>query len=97
MKAVIFLIFMVLVISGMIWSMRKSRAEADLARRQSIKQKQKQRQEAIKPLENATWPTIIRPLKSGADGDPDHLEEEPELEVPSMTTIEYEPPDRVTV
>ena len=97
MKAVIFLIFMVLVISGMIWSMRKSRAEADLARRQTIKQKQKQRQEAIKPLDHVTWPTIVGPLKGAVASESGLPAEESEREVPSMTTIEYVPPDRVTV
>jgi len=89
MKAIIFLIFIVLVVSAMIWTMRKSQAESDLARRKSIKRRRKQHKEVLTPEDDTTWPTIIRTVKghdpSGADS---------EIEEPSMTTIDFVPSEQ---
>jgi len=92
MKTLIFLIIMALVISGMIVSMRKSQAKADLAKQQSLERLKKQRKEALKQ-DYVVWPVIVGPLKghqaSRAGSEPDHPEQ------PLMTEIEYVPPERV--
>jgi hypothetical protein len=90
MKTLIFLIFFILVISGMFWKMRKSQAEADLVQRKSIERKRKKEKEAVTTDEDMIWPVIIKPVSG--EGAPD---EEPEIEEPSMTTIEYEPPEKM--
>jgi hypothetical protein len=91
MKTVIFLVVMVLVIAGMLVSMRKSQAKQDLARHESLERMKKERKKAITPQEYAHWPVIIRPLKGGdAAGEKAVTEEEP-----LMTAIEYEPPEKI--
>jgi len=91
MKTIIFLIIMTLVIAGMIVSMRKSQAKTDLARQESLKRLKKERKEALTPQEYAQWPVIIRPVKgTGANAGSDPVEEL------AMTSVEYEPPERVT-
>ena len=90
MKALIFLVFIVLVVSAMIWTMRKSQAEADLARRKSIKHRKKQEKEVLKPLEDQAWPTIIRTVKG-----PDPAAADPEIQEPSMATIEFAPSEHM--
>jgi hypothetical protein len=85
MKIFIFLIFIVSIVSVLVWYWRKSQAEADLARRKSTKRVRKEKQEAI-TAEDVTWPTVgLR-----ADGDP---EEVTDYEGPSMRTIEFVPPE----
>jgi hypothetical protein len=91
MKALIFLILMALVIFGMIWSMRKSRAKADAARHESLNRLKKERQKVLTPQQYATWPVIITPLKR--DGDTSNADLPPE---PTMTAVEYEPPGRAS-
>ena len=92
MKTLIFLIIMALVISGMIVSMRKSQAKADLAKQESLERLKKERKEALKQ-DYVVWPVIVGPLKghqaSGAGSEPDHAEQL------AMTEIEYVPPERV--
>jgi len=90
MKAFIFLIFIILVVSGMIWKMRKSQAEEALAHRKSLQSKRKQKKEAVTPDEVMIWPVIVKPVTGkGAPG------EEPEIEEPTMTTIEFKSPGKM--
>ena len=84
MKALIFLIVIGVVVSVMIWTMRKSRAEADLARRKSIKRRKEQEKEVIASKEDMVWPTIIRSVKGDLQSSADA-----ETEAPSMTAIEF--------
>jgi hypothetical protein len=91
MKALIFLVFIVLVVSAMVWTMRKSKAEADLARRKSIKHRKKQEKEVLKPLEDQAWPTIIRTVRG-----PDPAGADSEIEEPLMTAIEFAPSEHMT-
>jgi len=90
MKALIFLIIIALVVSAMIWTMRKSQAEADIARQKSIKHRKKQEKEVLKPLEDQAWPTIIRTVKG-----PDPDAADPEIQEPSMATIEFAPSEHM--
>jgi hypothetical protein len=93
MKTVIFLIIMALVIAGMLVSMRKSQAKADLAREESLKRLKKERKKVLTPQEYAKWPVIIRPIKgddaTGTKTGADQVDE------PLMTSIEYEPSEKV--
>ena len=95
MKMFIFLIVITLVVSGLILTMQKSRTEEDLAMRKVTKRRRKQKKEALTPQKHMTWPVIIRPVSdaSGADSEPEHLEEKPLIEEPSMTSIEFELPE----
>lgn len=93
MKTVIFLVVMVLVIAGMLVSMRKSQAKQDLAREESLKRLKKERKKVLTPQEYAKWPVIIRPVKGG-DTTGTKAGSEP-IEEPLMTSIEYEPSERV--
>jgi hypothetical protein len=93
MKTVIFLVVMVLVIAGMLVSMRKSQARQDLAREESLKRLKKERKKVLTPQEYAKWPVIIRPVKGG-DATGTKAGSEP-VDEPLMTSIEYEPPERV--
>ena len=85
MKALIFLIFIVLVVSVVIWNMRKSQAEEDLARRKSIKRRKEQEKEVIASKDDMVWPTIIRSVKGDLQSSADA-----EIEEPSMTAIKFE-------
>jgi hypothetical protein len=84
MKALIFLIVIGVVASVMFWNMRKSQAEADLARRKSIKRRKEQEKEVIASKEDMVWPTIIRSVKGDLQSSADA-----ETETPSMTAIEF--------
>jgi hypothetical protein len=88
MKVLIFLIFIVLVVSVMFWTMRKSQVEEDLARSKSIKRRKKEEKDVLTPLEDQAWPTIIRTVKGH---DPNS-----EIEEPSMATIEFAPSEHLT-
>jgi hypothetical protein len=88
MKVLIFLIFIVLVVSVMFWTMRKSRVEEVLARSKSIKRRKKEEKDVLTPLEDQAWPTIIRTVKGH---DPNS-----EIEEPSMATIEFAPSEHLT-
>jgi hypothetical protein len=46
MKTFIFLILVILAISAMIWKMRKSQAEAELARKKALERKRRKQREA---------------------------------------------------
>jgi Flp pilus assembly protein TadB len=91
MKALIFLIFIGVVVAVMIWTMRKSQAEADLVRRKSIKHRKKQEKEVLASKEDMAWPTIIRPVKGHHRSPADS-----EIEEPSMSTIEFAPSEHLT-
>ena len=91
MKALIFLILIALVISVMIWTMRKSQAEADLVRRKSIKHRKKQEKKVLTSEEDMVWPTIIRTVKGDLRSSADS-----EIEEPTMTTIEFAPSEHLT-
>jgi type II secretory pathway pseudopilin PulG len=84
MKMLIFLIVLALLASFVMWRTRKADAEKELARHQAMKHKQKQRKEAITPVEHAKWPTVIHAAGKPAEKE---VEELPEL---AMTTIEFE-------
>ena len=91
MKALIFLIFVVLVVSVVIWKMRKSQAEEDLARRKSIKRRKEQEKEVIASKDDMVWPTIIRSVKGDLPSSADS-----EIEELAMTTIEFAPSEHLT-
>jgi hypothetical protein len=86
MKILIFLIFIAPVFYAVFWYLRKSQAEADLARRKSVKRVRTEKKEAI-TAEAVTWPTVS--LKT--DSDP---EEETDYEGPTMATIEFVSPEK---
>jgi len=90
MKTFIFLVLTAVIVAVVVWRMRKSDAEADLARRKSIEHKKKQRQEAVSSEEVMIWPVIIKPVK-GANPD----EADSEAPEPSMATIEFESPEQM--
>lgn len=87
MKMLIFLIVLALVGSIVLWKVRKADAERELARNRDMKLKQKQRKEAITPVEHVKWPVIIKP------GGKKPAAEDAELPEPTMSTIEFEPVD----
>jgi len=91
MKALIFLIVIGVVVFAMIWTMRKSQAEADLVRRKSIKRRKEQEKEVIASKEDMVWPTIIRSVKGDLPSSADS-----EIEELSMTTIEFAPSEHLT-
>jgi hypothetical protein len=89
MKIIIFLIFLVIVVSALMWTLRKSQAEAELERRKSAESRKKETKEAITPPADMTWPVVGPSTDENPEGDTD-------VEEPSMTTIEYVPPERET-
>ena len=92
MKTLIFLIFLALVVFAMYWTMRKSQAKADLERSKSLERQKKQRKEAITPEEHVTWPVIIGPVRGY-----DQSAADSEIEEPSMTSIEFEPQEKISL
>lgn len=89
MKVLIFLIVIGLVVYALVWNMKKTQAKADLARREAINRRKEKDQEALKPDEVMIWPVIVSSTKG-------EQEESSDPEEPSMTEIEYEPPERMT-
>ena len=87
MKMLIFLIFFALVVSVVLWKVRKADAERDLARRKALSLKKNQRKEAIKAEVSVTWPTIIKSVGKSPE------DEDGKLPEPSMSTIEFKPVD----
>lgn len=85
MKALIVLIFLALVVSGVVWKMRKSQAEADLARRKTRERLKKQKQKEMTPEMDMVWPVMIRPVTG--NNAPGQEKAEEEL---AMTSIECE-------
>ena len=90
MKMLVFLIFFALVISVLIWRMRKAQAEAELAQRKALDHRKKQDKEALTPEIDMVWPVIIRPVSGKHPPG-----EEAAVEEPSMTAIEFSPSDQV--
>jgi hypothetical protein len=91
MKALIFLIIIGAVVFAMIWTMRKSQAEADLVRHKSIKHRKKQEKEVLAAKDDMVWPTVIRTVKGDNPSSADS-----EIEEPSMATIEFAPSEHLT-
>jgi hypothetical protein len=89
MKALIFLVIVAAAVSVVVWRTRKAQAEEARARRQAIERRKKQQQENLAQDMDMVWPVVIRPVK----GDEAAAAEE-QAEEPSMTTIEYEPPEK---
>lgn len=89
MKIFIFFLFLVAVFTvvGLKW--RKSQIEATIARRKSIERRKDEEKESMTPVEDKLWPTV-GPKEEG------EVEEETDYEGPSMATIEWVPPDKMT-
>ena len=89
MKALIFLVIVAAAVSIRIWRTRKALTEDARARRQALERRKKHHQENLAQDTDMIWPVVVRPVKgdeaSGAGG---------QAEEPSMTTIEYEPPEK---
>lgn len=87
MKTLIFLMFVVTVVSALVWRLRKSRAEANLARRKAVERRRKQEKETLAQDPDTVWPVIIRPVRG--DQAPAGSAATEEL---TMTAIEFSPP-----
>ena len=102
MKILAFLIFIVLVVSGLIWYTRASKKQAELARKLKFEQRKlrNQQREAVTPHSHVKWPTVGLPVAGpdsvAGDGGPDHPEEEKKVEEPAMKTIEFVPPEQIS-
>lgn len=90
MKTLIFLIVTAALISMFIRKMRKSQAEATLARQKSFKHRKEQALESLTPADYSVWPVV-----GMAAAEEDSPGEEGDIEEPSMTTIEYKPPEQL--
>ncbi len=88
MKILIFLMIIGIIFSWWFWNWRKTQAEADLARRKILERQRQQRKEETR-AEDVTWPTVG--LSTSSD-----LKERADSEEPSMTTIEFVPPEQKT-
>lgn len=88
MKMLAFLIVLVGVVFLVVRKVRKSQAEAAVARRKEIARRRKQERENVTPELDMVWPVIIRPA-TGKGASSENAEAEP-----TMTAIEYEPPER---
>lgn len=91
MKMLVFLIIFALVISVLIWRMRKSQAEQVLAQRKALERRKKRQKEAITPEIDMVWPVIIRPVSGKRPPG-----EEAAVEEPSMAEIEFTPSEPLT-
>ena len=87
MKEIIFLTVVVAIVCMMILKMRKSQAEADLARQKAIQLRKEKEKEFMTPQEDMMWPVVGINEKVG--------EEVSGAEELSMSTIEYEPPEQI--
>jgi hypothetical protein len=83
MKEIIFLTVVVAIVCMMILKMRKSQAEAELVRQKAIKL----RKEKEKEKESMMWPVVGINAKVG--------DKYSGFEEPSISTIEYEPPEQI--
>ena len=90
MKAFIFLILIGAVVSVMYVKMRKSQAEADLAKRKTIELRKEKERELLTPVQDMIWPVVAIYEKADPQSGDD-----PAIEEPSMTSIEYEPPEQI--
>jgi hypothetical protein len=86
MKALLFLIFVAAVVAVVIWRLRKAQAEEVRARLEAIERRKKKASEHLTQDVEMIWPVIVKPTKG------DGAASEVRAEAPSMTTIEYEPP-----
>jgi len=89
MKTLILFVFLVTVFAVVGWHLRKSQIEADIARRKAVENRREEKKESITPMEDKLWPTV-GPKKDGDVG------EETDYEGPSMASIEWVPPDKMT-
>ena len=89
MKTLVFVIFIIAVVSVTAWRLRKSRAAAEQARRKEIERRRQRDKEALAQDIEMIWPVIIRPVRGDKASSADARVEEP-----SMTAIDYEPPER---
>jgi hypothetical protein len=89
MKALLFVIVIIAVVAVVAWRMQKARAVAALARRQDLERRRRKEKEALTPELDMIWPVIIRPVKGDQRSSADARVGEP-----SMTTIEYRPPEQ---
>jgi hypothetical protein len=91
MKALIFLVLVALIVSVVVWRIRKTQAEEALAKRKSHERRKNKQKEAMTPEIDMTWPVIVKPVRGdGAPGDG------PGVEEPSMTSIEFESSEKET-
>lgn len=88
MKMLIFLVVFAGVVFLVMQKVRKSQAEAAEARRREVAKRRKREKENITPEIDMVWPVLIRPATGEGDSG-----KEAEAE-PSMTSIEYEPPEK---
>lgn len=88
MKMLIFLVVFVGVAFLVVKKVRKSQAEAALARRKEIAKRRKREKENVTSEIDMVWPVLIRPATGKGDSG-----EEAKAE-PAMTSIEYEPPEK---
>jgi hypothetical protein len=85
MKILIFLILIAIVVSWYLWNWRITQAEEKLAKRKILESKREQKKESMTPADE-TWPTVS--LRTDDD-----LEEDTEIDGPSMTSIKFVPPE----
>jgi len=90
MKMLVFLIVFALIITALVWKMRKSQAEELLAKRKDLERRKKQQREAMTPEIDMVWPVIIKPVTGKRP--PGEDESVPE---PMMTAIEFAPSDHL--
>jgi len=90
MKALIFLIVLAVVASIVIWRIRKSDAETQLAQAEALELRKMQRREAVTTKDPVIWPVIVRPVSGNVSSEEEVLE-------PSMASIEFEPTEHVTL
>jgi len=88
MKILIFLILVAIVVSWYLWNWRITQAEEKLAQRKILERTREQKKESMTPADE-TWPTVS--LRTDDD-----LEEDTEIDGPSMTAIEFVPPEQMT-
>jgi hypothetical protein len=90
MKTLFFLIVLALVASFVIWRIRKSDADAQLAQAEALELRKMQRREAVTTMDPVRWPTIIRAVS-------DEVPSEEKVPEPAMATIEFKPTEQPTV
>ena len=88
MMALVFFVLFVAVLAFVVWKVHKSHTEAAQARRREIAKRRIRAKQVVTPELDMTWPVIIRPA-TGEGASSEAAEAEP-----SMTAIEYEPPER---
>jgi len=90
MKMLVFLIIFALIITALVWKMRKSQAEEELAKRKAYERRKKQQKEAVTPEIDMVWPVIIKPVTGKHPPGEDKAVPEP-----MMTEIEFAPSDQL--